>query len=122
MKDIIKVPDAFSTTTYTIPEGTENISDGAFTGTQNPTFVTLPKTLKTIGSNTDTKIRTVEGYDNTPAAEWADDVLNAKYISLGISNVVVIPDKTQYSYDVNQDGMVTVADIICLIKFLTAAI
>ncbi|MDD6081863.1 MAG: leucine-rich repeat protein [Oscillospiraceae bacterium] len=113
--ELIKVPTSFETTIYTIPEGTVKIKDGAFTGTQNPTYLSVPETLTEIGSNTDTKIKTVEGYDNGPAAQWADDVLDAKYISNGNANIV-IPDEESYSYDVNQDGIISMADVITLIK------
>lgn len=113
--ELIKVPTSFESTIYTIPEGTVKIKDGAFTGTQNPTYLSVPETLKEIGSNTDTKIKTIEGYDNGPAAQWADEVLDAKYISNGNANIV-IPDEDNYSYDVNQDGIISMADVITLIK------
>lgn len=115
-KELIKVPTNFETTIYEIPEGTEIIKDGAFTGTQNPAYLSVPKTLTEIGSNTDTKIKTIEGYDNSPAVQWADEVLDAKYISNGIANTIIKPDETNYSYDVNQDGIISMADVITLIK------
>ncbi len=118
MTKLIKVPAAFATTTYDVPEGVASIEEGAFTNTMNPTYVSLPQTLGEIGKNTDTKIRTVEGYDNTPASEWANQTLNAKYISNGPSDVSIVPEKNHSSYDVNQDGVVNSSDLLCLVQWL----
>lgn len=109
-KDMSKIacyPSRKKMEAYSIPEGVKEICEGSFYYAKIEK-ITFPESLVSINENPfwNSYVKTVEGYDGTPASELANEI-NADYVSLGIKTL---------PYDINDDGMITAKDISALVK------
>jgi len=111
MKTILCYPSLKKDKEYVIPEGVNVIAAGAIEYTDLEKIV-FPKTLKDIEDRFTWSYNTmeVEGYDNTPAKEFAE-YYGYNYTSLGTA-----PDLS--AGDMDEDGEITVADMLILKKYL----